>query len=137
MPNALRTAREAAEMSLDDVLVAYTDQVPEPLRVSRPTLARLELKDPERFDAGDVFTATALAHIYGARLADLLPELDSIIDDFRRITRRYPQLTVHLPASDRRQQGANFVDLRDARTRRHDRRRQAPFTSEIPLKAVA
>lgn len=87
--NALRDAREAASMTLDDAMHEYRNRMPRPLHISRATVARLEQKDPSRFDAGDLIAAAELAQIYGVKLVDIIPEVADLYASLRRVTHRY------------------------------------------------
>lgn len=69
----LTDARKAAGMTLDDALVVVRTELPRPLWVSRPTIARLEKKAPKDFDGGDLFVLGVLADAYGCSVRSIYP----------------------------------------------------------------
>lgn len=83
----LRSRRNACQMRLDDAAYLVRQRLPQPMGLSRETLARLERGQvPE--DRADPVVIAALADVYCCPVAELSPVAAVHLDSLRRLLDR-------------------------------------------------
>jgi len=79
----MREARDAARLTLDDVLIAVRTRLPDVFHASRATLGRLERDIPEA--KADPYLVQFLCSLYGVDFETVAPVLVQALRDYAEI----------------------------------------------------